>query len=56
MARPDIDESELELVTEVLRSDVLSMGTFAPRFETELAAIAGRRHRCLVSMRPCASI
>src|SRR6476619_1869341 len=44
MARPDIGDREIELVTQVLRSDVLSMGTFAPRFETELAAIAGRRH------------
>jgi perosamine synthetase len=44
MARPDIGDRELELVAEVLRSDVLSMGTFAPRFEAELAAIAGRRH------------
>jgi perosamine synthetase len=44
MARPDIGDRELELVTEVLRSDVLSMGAFAPRFEGELARIAGRRH------------
>jgi perosamine synthetase len=44
MARPDIGDREVELVTEVLRSDVLALGTFAPRFEAELAAIAGRRH------------
>jgi len=44
MARPDIGDREIELVTQVLRSDVLALGTFAPRFETELAAIAGRRH------------
>jgi perosamine synthetase len=44
MARPDIGEREIELVTEVLRSDVLALGSFAPRFEAELAAIAGRRH------------
>jgi perosamine synthetase len=44
MAKPDIGDREVELVTQVLRSDVLALGTFAPRFETELAAIAGRRH------------
>jgi len=44
MARPDIGDREIELVTQVLRSDVLSLGTFAPRFEADLAAIAGRRH------------
>jgi perosamine synthetase len=31
------------LVTQVLRSDVLAMGTFAPRFEVGIAALAGRR-------------
>ena len=44
MARPDIGDRELELVTEVLRSDVLALGSFAPRFEGQLAGIAGRRH------------
>ncbi|MCI0582982.1 MAG: DegT/DnrJ/EryC1/StrS family aminotransferase [Chloroflexi bacterium] len=44
LARPDIGERELELVTQVLRSDVLALGPFGPRFETALAAIAGRRH------------
>jgi perosamine synthetase len=44
MARPDIGDRELELVTEVLRSDVLALGAFAPRFEGQLAEIAGRRH------------
>jgi perosamine synthetase len=44
MARPDIGDREIELVTQVLRSDVLALGSFAPRFETELAAMAGRRH------------
>ena len=34
---------ELELVTQVLRSDVLAMGPFAPRFEAAIAALAGRR-------------
>jgi perosamine synthetase len=44
MARPDIGDRELELVTEVLRSDVLALGSFATRFETMLAEMVGRRH------------
>ena len=44
MARPDIGDRELELVTEVLRSDVLGLGPFAVRFEDELAALVRRRH------------
>ena len=44
MARPDIGDRELELVTEVLRSDVLGLGPFAARFEAQLAGIVGRRH------------
>jgi perosamine synthetase len=43
LARPDIGAREIELVTEVLRSDVLAMGPFTQRFEAGIAAIAGRR-------------
>ena len=43
LARPDVGDRELELVTQVLRSDVLALGPFAPRFEAAIAAIAGRR-------------
>jgi perosamine synthetase len=43
LARPDIGDRELELVTQVLRSDVLALGPFAPRFEAAIAAVAGRR-------------
>lgn len=43
LARPDIGARELQLVTEVLQSDVLALGPFAPRFEAAVAAIAGRR-------------
>jgi perosamine synthetase len=43
LARPDVGERELELVTEVLRSDVLALGPFASRFEAGVAALAGRR-------------
>ena len=43
LARPDVGDRELELVTHVLRSDVLALGPFAPRFEAGIAALAGRR-------------
>ena len=43
LARPDVGARELELVTEVLTSDVLALGPFAPRFEAAVAALAGRR-------------
>lgn len=42
LARPDIGEREIELVTQVLRSDVLAIGPFAPRFEAAIATLAGR--------------
>jgi perosamine synthetase len=42
LARPDVGPRELELVTQVLRSDVLAMGPFAPRFEDGIASLAGR--------------
>ena len=43
LARPDIGARELELVTQVLQGDVLAQGSFAPRFEAGIAALAGRR-------------
>jgi perosamine synthetase len=43
LARPDVGERELELVTQVLRSDVLAMGGFSQRFEADIAELAGRR-------------
>ncbi len=42
LARPNIGSRELELVTEVLTSDVLALGDFARRFEKGIAALAGR--------------
>ncbi len=42
LARPDISDRERELVAEVLDSDVLALGPFAPRFEAAIAAIVGR--------------
>jgi perosamine synthetase len=44
LARPDIGTREIELVTEVLRSDVLAMGPFTERFEVGIAGVSGRRH------------
>jgi len=43
LARPDIGPRELELVTQVLGSDVLALGPFAQRFEAAIAALTGRR-------------
>jgi len=43
LARPDIGPRELELVTEVLHSDVLAIGPFTQRFESGIAALAARR-------------
>lgn len=43
LASPDVGDRELELVVEVLRSDVLALGPFASRFEAGIAALAGRR-------------
>jgi perosamine synthetase len=44
LARPDIGPRELELVTQVLTSDVLAMGSFTERFEAGIATLAGRAH------------
>jgi perosamine synthetase len=43
LARPDVGARELELVTDVLTSDVLALGPYARRFELAIAALAGRR-------------
>jgi perosamine synthetase len=42
LARPNIGERELELITEVLGSDVLGLGPFALRFETAIADLVHR--------------
>ena len=42
LARPDIGDRERELVDEVLRSGILALGPFAPRFEAAIAAMTGR--------------
>lgn len=43
LARPDVGEREIELVTEVLRSGVLAIGGFTERFEAGIAAQVRRR-------------
>jgi perosamine synthetase len=43
LARPNIGAREIDLVLEVLRSDVLAMGPFTQRFEAGIAAVVGRR-------------
>jgi perosamine synthetase len=43
LARPDIGAREIELVMQVLGSDVLAMGPFTQQFEAGIAAAAGRR-------------
>jgi len=44
LARPDIGDRELELVGQVLASDVLALGPFAVQFEEAIAAQAGRQY------------
>ena len=44
MARPDIGQEERDAVAEVLRTDILAMGPRAERFESAVAAVAGRRY------------
>ena len=44
MARPNIGAREIELVSQVLSSDVLALGPFAERFEADVAEMSGRRH------------
>lgn len=44
LAKPDISELELELVSAVLRSGILALGPMAAAFEAEVAHLVGRRH------------
>lgn len=43
LAQPDIGARELELVTEVLSSDILAIGPFTERFEVAFRAMTARR-------------
>lgn len=49
MARPEIGAREEELVLEVLRSGVLSLGPMGPRFERAIAEWTGAPHASVVS-------
>jgi perosamine synthetase len=42
LARPDVGPRELELVTQVMTSDVLAMGAFTEQFEAGIAGLSGR--------------
>lgn len=42
--RQDISQTDIDAVTEVLRSDFLTQGPAIPRFETALATYCGARH------------
>jgi len=44
LSKPDITDREIELVTQVLRSDRLSIGPMVEQFERMLAAYCGREH------------
>ena len=57
LARPDLGPREEELVLEVLRSGVLSLGPMGRRFEEAFAAFVGTRHAVGVSSgtRACTS-
>ncbi len=44
LARPDVGPRELELVTQVMTSDVLAMGPFTERFEEAIAAQSNRAY------------
>jgi perosamine synthetase len=49
MARPEIGRRELELVSDVLQSGVLSLGPMVPRFERAIAEFCGAPHASAVS-------
>ena len=49
LSGPDLTETEIAAVNQVLRSPVLSIGPFVQRFEASLAAFVGTRHAIAVS-------
>lgn len=49
LAQPNIGPLEIELVTQVLSGDVLSMGPYTEEFEQQIAALVGARHAVAVS-------
>ncbi len=49
LSRPDLDETDLEAVCRVLRSDILSLGPTGPAFEEAIASYTGARHAVAVN-------
>ncbi len=49
LSRPDVGDLEIQYVTDVLRSGMLSLGPTVPKFETQFASFIGRRHAVAVN-------
>jgi dTDP-4-amino-4,6-dideoxygalactose transaminase len=49
LARPDVGDLELQYVTEVLQSGMLSLGPTVPKFESKFASFVGRKHAIAVN-------
>ena len=49
LARPDVDEADIQAVVDVLRTPELSLGPTGPKFEAAMAAYVGSRHAVTVS-------
>jgi perosamine synthetase len=49
LSRPDVGDLEVQYVTEVLRSGMLSLGPSVPKFETQFASFIGRKHAIAVN-------
>jgi perosamine synthetase len=54
LSQPDISDTEIDAVVDVLRSGTLSIGPKIEQFEAACAKIAGRRHGVAVSSGTCA--
>lgn len=53
MSAPEIDEREIELVNQVLRSTILAIGPMTTRFEQLTAEFTGTKHAAAVSNGTC---
>jgi len=49
LSRPDLGDLEIQYVTDVLRSGMLSLGPTVPKFESQFASFVGRRHAVAVN-------
>ncbi len=49
LSRPDLDETDFDAVSRVLRTDILSLGPTGPAFEEAIAAYTGARHAVAVN-------